>query len=90
MIDWAPNLIESIATHRVITQGTTKMASFPQPGDDVLGRLTRSRRLHSVAAAAIGDSGSGSGSDAGVQLHHVQAVFKEAHSSYAFAWHQGP
>lgn len=81
-------------------QGTTKMASFPQPGDDVLGRLARSRRLHAVAAAAIGttvkttpttSSTATAPTDVDTtQLHHVQAVFKEPQSSYAFAWHQGP
>lgn len=74
-------------------RGTTKMASFPQPGDDVLGRLARSRRLHAVAEAAIAGVGSvpGQGNDeeVRVQLHHVQATFKEARSDYAFAWHQG-
>lgn len=82
------------------------MASFPQPGDDVLGRLARSRRLHAVAEAAIGIASTPTPTTAlaaapadaplpppaavGVQLHHVQAVFKEPQSSYAFAWHQGP
>lgn len=83
-------------------RGTTKMASFPKPGDDVLGRLARSRRLHAVAEAAVGigpvpgqgpldheEGEGGQGDEVGVQLHHVQVTLKEARSEYAFAWHQG-
>lgn len=59
--------------------GTTKMSSFQAPGDDVLGRVARSRKLHEAANAALGGT---------PNLHHIQATFKEPHSVYEFAWHQ--
>lgn len=55
------------------------MASFQCPGDDVLGRLVRSRKFHEVATEAVGGT---------PNVHHAQVTFKEPHSVYDFAWHQ--
>ena len=56
-------------------RGTTKMASFSDLSAspaDALGRFARSRRLHALAAAVLGQQG-----PEDVQLHHVQVTGKD-------------